>query len=313
MDESEEEGELLTVPSLPLNIQEWTQPFIKKLGEGTFGTVYLSSKNDKLYALKNLNFDERHKNGLCLTILRELKIIRNLEHKNILQIQEIVTQGFLPNNFDRKKVKIFFVFDYFNFDLEKLIKKRNLKKEEIKKIFKQIVYGMIYLKSKNILHRDLKTANILVNENLEIKIADFGLAKFKVNKYNTPGVVTLWYRAPEILLSSCAYDFSSDVWSLGCILGEMVLRKPLFQGSDVLTQLESIIYALGTLNEKSFTNVDKLPDFNKVMLPQSACHFDEMMGDCDKDVVSLLKRILVLDPQKRISLEEILADKFLEE
>ncbi|RVD91209.1 CMGC CDK CRK7 kinase, partial [Tubulinosema ratisbonensis] len=153
MEVSDEEGEILSVPTLPLNIHEWTHPFIKKLGEGTFGTVYLSSKDNKLYALKNLNLDERHKNGLCLTILRELKIIRKLNHKNILKIQQIATQGFYFNNFDRKKVKIFFVFEYFKFDLEKLIKKRNLKIEEIKKIFKQIVEGMVYLKNQNILHR----------------------------------------------------------------------------------------------------------------------------------------------------------------
>ncbi|KCZ82542.1 CMGC/CDK protein kinase [Anncaliia algerae PRA339] len=305
-----EEGELLTVPMLPIKITEWIHPFIKKLGEGTFGTVYLSEKNNKLYALKSLNLDEEHKNGIPLTIFRELRILRNLNHKNILEIKEIATQGFKKSNFDRRKLKIFFVFDYFKFDLERLIKRKELNLGEIKEIFKQIVDGMCYLRDKNILHRDLKTANILVDECYNIKIADFGLAKYRNPEYNTPGVVTLWYRAPEILLNSTEYDFSSDVWSLGCIFAEMLLRKPIFQGNCVLTQLESIIYVLGSINDKSYPGVNKLPDFDKILLPQSVNHFDDILENVDTHACTLLKKLLVLDPKKRISVKEVLNDKF---
>ncbi|RVD92679.1 cyclin-dependent kinase 9 kinase, partial [Tubulinosema ratisbonensis] len=255
------------------NKKGWLTGFRNIIDKSIFKIVGVESKDDNLEQSK-------------VIIKEDNKIIKEKEEiKNLTQTYK---------NYARKES-----FNKINGNSEDKI-------EEIKKIFKQIVEGMVYLKNQNILHRDLKTANILVNEELEIKIADFGLAKYKINKYNTPGVVTLWYRAPEILLSSCAYDFSSDVWSLGCILAEMMLRKPIFQGNCVLTQLESITYALGTLNEHSFSEIDKLPDYGKVMLLQSPNHFDEIMSDCDKEGVSLLKKILVLDPKKRISLENIL-------
>lgn len=308
---SEEEGEIDTACVIKSNGETWNHTIIRKIGEGTFGKVYLSTCNDIKYALKTITHINST-NGIPLTTIREIKILRSLEHGNIIQLCDIAVKNYRPKNFEKQTCEIYFVFPFINSDLQFLLKRMDLKVGEIQFIAKQIAQGLKYLKMNNILHRDLKTANILVDNNFEIKIADFGLAKrVGDNGQNTPGLVTLWYRPPELLLGSREYDYSVDMWGFGCIVGEMITKTPIFKGATEITQLEIIIYNCGTINESTFKGVTGLTDFLKFKLPQSVKNLNKKFLNCDPSLVSLINNLLVLDPKERITCENVLTHQFI--
>lgn len=307
---TEEEGEVESHQILNAR-SRWSYKTTKKIGEGTFGKVFLSSSNGKSYALKSIDYADST-NGFPLTALREIRLLKSLRHQNVIEIVEIATRNFNPVGFDRRRCEVFIVFPYVTNDLNVLIQKTALLGNEIRYILRQIVDGMVYLKSRNIIHRDLKTSNILIGDDYAVKIADFGLAKVHVeDECNTPGVVTLWYRAPELLLGSRSYDYAVDVWSLGCILGEMLVRKPIFRGSNEVTQLETIIHTCGSINEKTFSGIGMLEDYAKYRLPQSPRNIGKIFGDCDRHAVDLLELMLVVDPKRRCAIERLQEHKYI--
>lgn len=307
---TEEEGEVESHHVLKAR-SSWCYKTTRKIGEGTFGKVFLSCLHGKSYALKSIDYSASS-NGFPLTALREIRILKSLRHRNVIEVVEIATKNFDPLRFNRKSCEVFLVFPYITNDLHVLIQKTVLLGDEIRYVLRQIVDGMVYLKSKRVIHRDLKTSNILIDDDYTVKIADFGLAKVHLDdECNTPGVVTLWYRAPELLLGSRSYDYSVDVWSLGCILGEMLVRKPIFRGNNEITQLETIIHTCGSINEKTFSSIDMLEDYSKYRLPQSPRNVGRLFGDCDKHAVDMLDLMLVADPRQRCSIERLQEHKYV--
>ncbi len=219
---------------------------INQVGEGTFGKVYkakLKSFTKKSFnakgdfvALKKI-LVENEREGFPITAIREITILKKLNHPNIVSLYDIVTsKATAKNGF---KGNVYLVFEYMEHDLSGLLaKKWDFSVPMIKCVIKQIFKGIEYMHDNNIMHRDLKPANVLMNNQGEVKIGDFGLARYfssyslngiYAKKY-TNGVVTLWYRAPELLLGTCYYGPSLDVWSLGCLLAELVLGYPIFRG-----------------------------------------------------------------------------------
>eukprot|EP00866_Antonospora_locustae_P001360 jgi/Antlo1/1360/519 len=307
---TEEEGEVV-FHQIQKTKSSWSYKATKKIGEGTFGKVFMCSSHGKSYALKSIDYSDSS-NGFPLTALREIKLLKSLKHQNVIEIVEIATRNFNSVGFDRRKCEVFIVFPYVTSDLSVLIQKTALLSNEIQYILRQIVDGMVYLKSKSVIHRDLKTSNILIGNDYTVKIADFGLAKMYIeDECNTPGVVTLWYRAPELLLGCRSYDYSVDVWSLGCILGEMLVRRPIFRGSNEVTQLETIIHTCGSINEKTFSGIEMLEDYSKYRLPQSPRNISKLFEGCDRHAVDLLEHMLVVDPRRRCTVERLQEHKYI--
>jgi len=228
---------------------------VNQVGEGTFGKVYKAKLKNftkktfhakgEFVALKKI-LVENEREGFPITAIREIMILKKLNHPNIVSLYDIVTsKANCKNGF---KGNVYLVFEYMEHDLSGLLaKKYDFSVPMIKCIVRQIFKGIEFMHSNNIMHRDLKPANILVNNQGEVKIGDFGLARYfsPINlsgiysKKYTNGVVTLWYRAPELLLGSSHYGPSLDVWSLGCMLAELVLGYPLFRGkSEFLISLK---------------------------------------------------------------------------
>lgn len=179
---------------------------------------------------------EKELNGFPITSLREINLLLKLNHENIVNVKEIV----VGSNID----KIYIVMEYLNHDLKSLMEKMKTKFQlgEVKTLMIQLLNAIAYMHSNWVLHRDLKTSNLLINDQGILKVGDFGLAR----EYGSPlkpyteVVVTLWYRAPELLLKSKEYSCPIDIWSIGCIFGELLNMKPIFCGKSML--LKSIFH-----------------------------------------------------------------------
>ncbi|WRX10817.1 Protein kinase domain - like 10 [Theobroma cacao] len=187
-------------------------------------------------------------------------------------------------------------------------------KVAIKKI-NNLLRGLKYLHSANILHRDLKPGNLLVNANCDLKICDFGLARTSRGneQFMTEYVVTRWYRAPELLLCCDNYGTSIDVWSVGCIFAEILGRKPIFPGTECLNQLKLIINVLGSQQEADLEFIDnpKARRYIKSLPYSRGSHFSHLYPQADPLAIDLLQRMLIFDPSKRITVTEALLHPYM--
>ncbi|KAK2711837.1 hypothetical protein QYM36_012835 [Artemia franciscana] len=205
-------------------------------------------------------------------------------------------------------------------DMYKLLKTQRLSNDHICYFLYQVLRGLKYIHSANVLHRDLKPSNLLLNTTCDLKICDFGLARVADPEHDHTGflteyVATRWYRAPEIMLNSKGYTKSIDIWSVGCILAEMLSNRPLFPGKHYLDQLNHILGILGSptqddlqfiVNEKARSYLQSLPVKPKVP-------WCKLFPNADLKALDLLDRMLTFNPHKRIVVEEALAHPYLEQ
>lgn len=218
------------------------------LGEGTYAIVYegKSALIDNKVALKEIRLD--FEEGAPCTAIREISLLRGLKQANIVTLHDIV----------HTKTSITLVFEYLDCDLKHYMETvRTVDMNDVKIFLFQVLRGLAYCHSQNILHRDLKPQNLLLNHKGELKLADFGLARAKSipTKTYSNEVVTLWYRPPDVLLGSVQYSTSIDMWGVGCIFYEMVISKPLFPGQEPADQLERIFKVLGTPDESNWPTI----------------------------------------------------------
>ncbi|KAI5319636.1 hypothetical protein L3X38_039344 [Prunus dulcis] len=285
---------------------------IKPIGRGAYGIVCSSINrvtNEKV-AIKKINnvFENRID---ALRTLRELKLLRHIRHENVIALKDVM----MPIH--RTSFKdVYFVYELMDTDLHQIIKSSQpLTSDHCKYFLFQLLRGLKYLHSANILHRDLKPGNLLINANCDLKICDFGLARTSggTGQFMTEYVVTRWYRAPELLLCCDNYGTSIDVWSVGCIFAEILGRKPVFPGTECLNQLKLIINVLGSQHEPDLAFIDN-PKARKYIksLPYSrGTHFSRLYPQADPLAIDLLQRMLVFDPTKRISVTEALQHPYM--
>eukprot|EP00173_Palmaria_palmata_P001907 Plantae.Rhodophyta-Palmaria_palmata.ctg21414.p1 GENE.Plantae.Rhodophyta-Palmaria_palmata.ctg21414~~Plantae.Rhodophyta-Palmaria_palmata.ctg21414.p1 ORF type:complete len:318 (-),score=68.06 Plantae.Rhodophyta-Palmaria_palmata.ctg21414:46-900(-) len=204
-------------------------------------------------------------------------------------------------------------------DLNKLLRSKHPLLDAQRKFFTyQLFRALKYIHSANILHRDLKPANVLVSENCDLKICDFGLARYVdptegSNQAMTEYVVTRWYRAPELLLAGDEYSAAIDMWSAGCLIAELYTRKPIFPGRDVKNQIEVVTRIVGKPTKQQLKNIQnkRAREFIAGLPDMPRANLAEIMKDACPDVVDLVERLLQFDPQDRLSAAEALEHKYV--
>ncbi|POM70238.1 CMGC/CDK/CDC2 protein Kinase [Phytophthora palmivora] len=273
------------------------------IGEGTYGVVYksLDLKTKKVVALKRIRL-ETEDDGIPSTALREISVLRELEHPNIVSLLDCLQED----------GKLFLVFEFMDKDLKRFMEHKlgKLEPGQIKSFLYQLLKGLAFSHSRGIMHR-----NLLVNMTGELKIADFGLARafsLPIKKY-THEVVTLWYRAPEILLGQEIYSPPVDIWSVGVIFAEMVAKKPIFPGDSEIDQLYRIFRTFGTPNETSWPGVTKLRDYAPTFPKWKKKDMKELFPQLDESGLHLLESMLQYDPSTRISAKEALRHPYFDD
>ncbi|XP_072399481.1 cyclin-dependent kinase 7 [Diabrotica undecimpunctata] len=280
---------------------------IKFLGEGQFATVYQARDvdTDNIVAVKKIKIGSRQEaqDGINRTALREIKLLQELHHTNIIGLLDVF--GHMSN--------VSLVFDFMDTDLEVIIKDNTiiLTTANIKSYILQTLHGLEYLHLNWVLHRDLKPNNLLVNSSGILKVGDFGLAKLygSPNRINTHQVVTRWYRAPELLFGAKQYSTCIDMWAVGCILAELLLRVPLFQGESDLDQLTKIFDVFGNPTEENWPGLKTLSDFIEFK-PFNAIPLKLIFTAAGDDLLDLIQGLLVLNPIKRKTCSECLQMPF---
>lgn len=179
----------------------------------------------------------------------------------------------------------------------------------------QLIEGLIHMHGCGVLHRDVKPQNVLITNTKIVKFADFGLARtidIPLKKY-TREIQTLWYRAPELMLGENRYSFGVDVWALGCIFAEIVTKRPLFQGDCQIDQIYKVFHVFGTPDETSWPGVSKLPFYRESFPKFKGCGLETLVTNLPGEGMDLLKKLLAMDPKKRISAKEALEHNFFKD
>eukprot|EP01018_Ginkgo_biloba_P031579 Gb_15107 [translate_table: standard] len=296
---------------------------LNKINEGTYGVVYRARnrKSGEIVALKKVKM-EREREGFPMTSLREINVLLSFHHPAVVNVKEVV----VGSNLD----SIFMVMEYMEHDLKGFMEtmKQPFSQSEVKCLMLQLLEGVNYLHDNWVLHRDLKTSNLLLNNKGELKICDFGLAR----QYGSPLktythlVVTLWYRAPELLLGAKHYSTTVDMWSLGCIMAEILAKEPLFNGKTEIDQIDKCLSMACVIRKgcyKSVVNSWLIAEqavfhccqsmrYNKLRdkFPVTSFSGRPILSESGFD---LLNRLLTYDPNKRITAEEALKHEWFRE
>ncbi|CAI5755505.1 unnamed protein product [Candida verbasci] len=307
---------------------------VKELGHGAYGIVCSAKYDDgeshqqtgsshstsdgSYVAIKKIT-NIFSKKILCKRALRELKLLQFFRgHKNITCLYDL---DIIPNPMTGEFNEIYLYEELMECDMHQIIRSgQPLTDSHYQSFIYQILCGLKYIHSADVLHRDLKPGNLLVNADCELKICDFGLARGfsenpdENNGFMTEYVATRWYRAPEIMLSFTNYTKAIDIWSVGCILAELLGSKPIFRGKDYVDQLNQILMILGTPPEETLTKIGSQRAQNYVRsLPfMQKINYSEIFPSANPLALDLLERMLTLDPYKRISVEDALNHKYLE-
>uniref|UniRef100_A0A8B9GSH2 mitogen-activated protein kinase n=1 Tax=Astyanax mexicanus TaxID=7994 RepID=A0A8B9GSH2_ASTMX len=249
-----------------------------QVGTGAYGTVSsaIDRKAGVRVAIKKLHrpFQSRL---FAKRAYRELRLLKHMKHENVIGLLDVFTSEISLDRFQ----DFYLVMPFMGTDLGKLMKMERLCEDRVQFLVYQMLRGLKYIHSAGIIHRDLKPGNLAVNQNCELKILDFGLAR-QADSEMTGYVVTRWYRAPEVILNWMHYSQTVDIWSVGCIMAEMLLGRPLFKGNDHLDQLREIMKITGTPGQ----------DFILKLQSQDAKNYIRS---------NAMERMLLLDPDSRVS------------
>ncbi|KAI0274818.1 Pkinase-domain-containing protein [Gloeopeniophorella convolvens] len=300
-------------PPLTSSRSVYSYERLNSIEEGSYGVVFRArdKQTGDIVALKKLKLDEE-KYGFPITALREINSLMVCRHENVVSIREVVVGETLT--------QVFIVMDFIEHDLKTLLTlmPSPFLQSEIKTLMLQLLSAVAHCHSNWILHRDLKTSNLLMNNRGTIKVADFGLARRYGDPVGVGGmtqlVVTLWYRAPEILLGAKTYSTAIDMWSVGCIFAELLLKEPLFQAKAEIELISMIFKLLGPPTNDSWPEYSTLPLAKTISLPSPQPHqFRQRFPFLTTAGLDLLSSLLTYDPERRITAEEALRHPYFSE
>lgn len=289
------------------------------IDEGTYGLVYRARDvlSGHIVALKQVKL-AGEREGFPVTALREIGLLLSLRHENVVHVREVVVGATMD--------KIYMAMDYAEHDVRSVLDriKHPYSQSEVKSLLRQILRGVAYMHRHWVLHRDLKTSNLLLNQGGVVKICDFGLARRFADPpaSMTPGVTTLWYRAPEVLLGATTYSTAVDMWSVGCIFAELVLGEALFSGKGEIDQIQRVFGLMGKPTEDNWPGVMALPTSKRIALngpPKSELRTLFVSSSYGKRTplsrlgVELLEAMLTPDPAQRVSAAEALQHPYFDE
>ncbi|TNV77900.1 hypothetical protein FGO68_gene2608 [Halteria grandinella] len=295
---------------------------LNKIDEGAYGVVFRARDREtgEIVAIKKLKL-EKEKEGFPITALRELSTLIGLRHPNIINVKEVVYGSSLD--------KIYVVMEYLDHELKSILEDRKIgfTHSEVKTLVFQLLSGLAHMHARFTFHRDIKTSNLLYSNEGTLKLCDFGLARKFAHPLRpyTNLVVTLWYRAPELLFGADVYSEAVDLWSVGCVMGELILREPLLMGKGEMDQIDKIVRVMGNPTEQVWPGWSKLryaknvalnKKFNQNRLrekfPVMPLSPDDHMYLSDLGL-DLLQKLLTYDPAKRISASDALRHPWFKE
>lgn len=260
-----------------------------------------------MVALKEIHLDSEE--GTPSTAIREISLMKELKHENIVSLYDVI----------HTENKLMLVFEFMDKDLKRYMDSRGdrgqLDYVTIKSFMQQLLRGIAFCHENRVLHRDLKPQNLLINTKGQLKLGDFGLARafgIPVNTFSNE-VVTLWYRAPDVLLGSRTYNTSIDIWSAGCIMAEMYTGRPLFPGTTNEDQLQKIFRLMGTPSERSWPGISNFPEYKPNFQVYATQDLRLILPQIDQLGLDLLSRMLQLRPEMRISAADALRHRWFQD
>ncbi|KAG0312271.1 Cyclin-dependent kinase 3 [Linnemannia gamsii] len=279
---------------------------LEKIGEGTYGVVYKATHRPtgRVVAMKKIRL-ENEDEGVPSTAIREISLLKELKHNHVVQLLDVV----------HEENKLFLVFEFLELDLKKYMDTRpNTQNTGLPMEQVRLIQGVEFCHQRRILHRDLKPQNLLIDEHRNLKLADFGLARafgIPLRTY-THEVITLWYRAPEILMGSRHYSTAVDMWSIGCIFAEMITKRPLFPGDSEIDEMFKIFKILGTPNETVWPGVSSLKDWNPEFPKWQRKDLRTLVPGLNEEGLDLLEQLIDYNPARRISAKRALLHPFFD-
>lgn len=300
---------------------------IEYLGGGSFGNVikiprYYYKGQVIEVAVKKL-YEPLRDATIALRVYRELRLLQMMEHENVVRLVDLYT----PDKSPEALKSVYIVTEYAGLSIFTIMKRQQdtgmvqLTPVHHQFIIYQLLRALKYIHSANVIHRDLKPSNLALTSDCDLTVLDFGQARTMNNngdKQLTAYVMTRWYRSPEVMYWKIgAYDQQADMWSVGCILAELGLRRVLFQGDDLFSQYESIAHLCGSPDEILMGKIRQNEAVYNVLRHHgnhARKHFaDEFPPEFSPELIDFLERTLVLDPERRMTVEEGLAHPYLQE